>query len=280
MHRQLLVIGCSLSLAWMTAGCGSTSSPGSPETESKELVLTGASTIAPLANDIAKRFEESHAGVRIDVQTGGSSRGIADTRRKLADIGMVSRPLKDNENDLKPFIIARDGVCMIVHADNRVSALTDEQIVDIFKGKIRNWKEVGGADAEIVVVNKAAGRSTLELFLNHFGLEEKDIHADVVIGDNEQGIKTVAGNPYSIGYVSIGAAEFESQNGVPLKLLPIGSVAATIENVRNGSFPLARPLHLVTLDPPSELAREFIEYAQTKDVVDLIEEHYFVPLAK
>lgn len=280
MHRQLLVIGCSLSLAWMTAGCGSTSSPGSPETESKELVLTGASTIAPLANDIAKRFEESHAGVRIDVQTGGSSRGIADTRRKLADIGMVSRPLKDNENDLKPFIIARDGVCMIVHADNRVSALTDEQIVDIFKGKIRNWKEVGGADAEIVVVNKAAGRSTLELFLNQFGLEEKDIHADVVIGDNEQGIKTVAGNPYSIGYVSIGAAEFESQNGVPLKLLPIGSVAATIENVRNGSFPLARPLHLVTLDPPSELAREFIEYAQTKDVVDLIEEHYFVPLAK
>ncbi len=273
----------SLCLFSVFACCSCSSSrdaESSPTPESRKLVLTGSSTVAPLAAEIGKRFESLHPGVRVDVQTGGSSRGIADVRRGLADIGMASRALKPEENDLHAFTIARDGVCVIVHQDNQVSRLTDEQVVAIYTGKINNWKEVGGRDASITVVNKSEGRATLEVFLHHFQLTNPEIKADVVIGDNEQGIKTVAGNRDAIGYVSIGTAEFDSQNGVPIKLLAASGIDATTGNLANGSFPISRPLNLVTKTEPEGLAKEFLEFAQSDRVHDLVEELYFVPITK
>lgn len=245
---------------------------------SGKLVITGSSTLAPLIAEIGKRFERLHSKVRIDVQTGGSSRGIADARQGLADIGMVSRAMKDDEKDLHAFPIARDGIGIILHRGNPVRTLTDEQIIAIYTGTITNWKTVGGTDATITVVNKAEGRSTLELFLHHFKIKNVEVKAQVVIGDNEQGIKTVAGNRNAIGYVSIGTAEYDESQGVPIKLLPVGEVAASTETVRNGTFPLSRPLHIITRTPPAGLAKAFIDFAQSKTVHDIIKQQYFVPL--
>jgi phosphate transport system substrate-binding protein len=243
-----------------------------------KLVITGSSTIAPLIAEIGKRFESLYPAVRIDVQSGGSSRGVADARQGLADIGMVSRAMKEDERDLSAFPVARDGVCPILHRENLVEALADEQVVAIYTGKITNWKAVGGTDAPITVVNKAEGRSTLEVFLQYFKLKNVDVKAQVVIGENEQGVKTVAGNRNAIGYVSVGTAEYDAAHGVPIKLLPIGGVAASTETVQKGIFPLSRPLHIVTRTPPVGLAKAFIEYAQSKAVHDLIRQQYFVPL--
>ena len=268
----MLRIGFVIILA-LLAGCGRSS-------DSKKIVLTGASTIAPLAGEIGKRFEKLHPGVRVDVQTGGSSRGVKDVRDGANDIGMVSRPLNDDEKDLHAVGIARDGVTIILHKNNSVAALTHEQVVGIYTGKITNWNEVGGKDATITVVNKAEGRSTLELFCAHFKLKNSDIKAHTVIGDNEQGIKQVAGDANAIGYVSIGTAEYDQEHGIPIKLLPIGGIEATSANVANGKFPLARPLNLVTKAPPEGLVKEFIEFAASDKVDDLIREQSFVPLPK
>ncbi|GAA4451462.1 phosphate ABC transporter substrate-binding protein [Novipirellula rosea] len=243
-------------------------------------MLTGSSTVAPLIGEIAKQFEAQHPGVRVDVQSGGSSRGVADTRRGLADIGMVSRDLKTGEQDLTAFTIARDGICVIVHRDNPVTSLTDDQIVAIYTDRINNWKEVGGSDAPITVVNKAEGRSTLELFVSHFDLDNAQIKADAVIGDNEQGIKTVAGNPNAISYVSVGTAEYDATHDVAIKLLPLAGIAASIENVRAGTFPLSRPLNLVVTSEPTGIVEEFIAFARSRDVNEIILEQYFVPLSQ
>jgi phosphate transport system substrate-binding protein len=243
-----------------------------------KIVATGASTVAPLIAEIGKRYETEHPDTQIDVQTGGSARGVNDARTGLSNIGLVSRPLKDDEKDLTAFPIARDGVAIILHRDNAVSALSNEQIVDIYTGKITDWSAVGGKPGPITVVNKAEGRSTLELFLHHFKLKASDVKAQVIIGDNQQGIKTVSGNPGSIGYVSIGTAEFETGQGTPIKLLGLGGVPATIANVQNGSFPLARPLNLVTKGEPAGPIKAFIEYAQSPQVQDLVKEQFFVPL--
>jgi phosphate transport system substrate-binding protein len=248
--------------------------------QERKLVITGSSTVAPLVAEIAKRFETQNRGVRIDVQTGGSSRGINDARAGIADIGMVSRALNKEEQDLKSFLLANDGMSIIVHKTNPVQALTREQIVDIYTGKITHWKDVGGKDEKITVVNKAEGRSTLELFLAFFKLNNRDIKAQVVIGDNQQGIKTVSGNPGAIGYVSIGTAEFEALNGVPIKLLPLGGVAPTTENVRNGSFPLSRQINIVTKGIPQGLQKQFVDFATSSAVTDLVKEQYFVPLVR
>ncbi|MEN8177593.1 MAG: phosphate ABC transporter substrate-binding protein [Pseudomonadota bacterium] len=244
----------------------------------ERLVLTGSSTVAPLALEIGKRFERHHPGVRIDVQSGGSSRGVADTRAGLAGIGMVSRALKPEEDDLTAHTIAMDGIGIILHRDNPVNSLSDEQIKAIYTGRVRNWRKLGGPDRTITVVHKAEGRSTLELFLHHFDLKNRQIKAQVIIGDNQQGIKTVAGNPDAIGYVSIGTAEYESTQGAPIRLLPMDGVAATVANLRNGRFPLSRPLNLVTRDGiTSELAKRFIDFARSETIHDLLAAQFFVP---
>lgn len=244
------------------------------------LVLTGSSTVAPLALEIGKRFERENPGVRVDVQSGGSTRGVNDARSGLADIGMASRALKPSESDLHDDTIAMDGIALIVHADNPVKTLSADQVRAIYTGAVTNWKAVGGPDRSITVVNKAEGRSTLELFLHHFGLTNRQVRAQVVIGDNEQGIKTVAGNPGAIGYVSIGTAEFDQAQGVPIRLLPMDGVAATVDNVASGRFPLARPLNLVTKGTPGALAQRFIAFARSERVHDLVRSQFFVPLAR
>ncbi len=245
----------------------------------KKLILTGSSTIAPLVSEIAKRYEKENPGLRVDVQTGGSSRGVADARRGLADIGMVSRELKAEEDDLLAFAIAKDGICLITNQSNPVASLSDEQVVKIYRGEITNWKEVGGNDAPITVVNKAEGRSTLELFLKHYGLKNQEVKAHVIIGDNEQGVKTVSGNPNALGYVSIGTAEFDAADGVPIKLLPVGGVEASMANVKSGEFPLSRPLNLVVRGQPEGFASDFIRFASSSKVDDIVKEQYFVPVS-
>ena len=276
--RHVLLLSLWLCLIGLS-GCGQQTDQNTGDNGLQgKLALTGSSTVAPLAAEIANRFESEHPGVRIDVQTGGSSRGVADARRGSADIGMASRALKESESGLLSFTIARDGICVILNSANPIKELTEQQVVDIYTGKIDNWSQVGGNDAPITVVNKAQGRSTLELFLEYFKLEATQVAADVIIGDNEQGIKTVSGNKNSVCYVSVGAAEYSAETGVPIKLLPLNGVPANIETVADGSFPLNRPLNLLTNAPPKGLKKVFIDYAKSQKVHDLVTDLYFVPV--
>lgn len=285
---RLFLLGLLASTAFASGGCtrpdGATAAEesrirGEGGRGAATIRLTGSSTLGPLMSEIGKRFERQHPGVRVDVQLGGSSRGVADSRRGLCDVGMISRDIGADETDLYAFSIARDGVGVIVHADNPVAALTEKQVVEIYTGHIGNWRDLGGNNAPITVVHKAEGRSTLQVFTEFFGIRNRDVEADVVIGDNQQGIKTVAGNPDAIGYVSIGTAEVVRALGAPIKLLPLAGVEASVANVANGSYPLSRSLNLVTPSPPGGLVRELIELAQSAEVHDLIEEQSFVPIA-
>lgn len=247
--------------------------------DTTRLSLTGSSTVAPLITEIAKRYEKLHPNVRIDVQTGGTGKGIADTRIGTADIGMGSRPLKPDESDLVPYQIAADGVGLIVHAENPIRELTPEQIIGIYTDQIDNWKEIGGEDQPITVVHKAEGRATLEVFLQHFAIENPAVKADVIVGENQHAIKTVAGSKWAIGYVSIGTAESDIETGIPIRLLPLSGVAASTPNVASGAFPMSRPLNLMTTSSPSPLVESFIAYCQSAEVHDLVKSQYFVPVA-
>jgi phosphate transport system substrate-binding protein len=246
--------------------------------KAQKLVLTGSSTIAPLAAELGQRFEALRPGVEVDVQTGGSSRGIHDAREGLADLGMVSRALTAEEADLHAYTIALDGIALITHRSSPVAALSREQIISIYTDRINRWSEIGGPDRPITVVNKAEGRSTLELFLAHFGLRNSEVKPDVVIGDNAQGLKTVAGNPWSIGYVSIGSAEYEATHGRPIRLLPLDGVEPSMATVRNGTYPLKRPLNLVARRPARGLSLTFIELARSEAARAIVEQQFFVPV--
>jgi phosphate transport system substrate-binding protein len=285
---------CLVVAATLLSGCGSVLDGRADEwnaeqsesvqaaTLSGKLTLTGSSTVAPLAAEIAKRFETEHPDVRIDVQTGGSSRGIADAFSGVADLGMASRALKGDEEaqGLIGHRLAVDGVSIIVNSENAIEGLTRQQVVQLFTGEITNWSDLGGSDAEVVVVNKAEGRATLEVFLNHFELKNEQIQADVVVGDNQHGIKTVAGNPLAIGYVSIGAAQSEADLGTPIRLVPVDGVEPTAANVASGKFEVTRPLLIVSKGEPTGLAAAFLEYATSPTVQDLIKAQGFEIVAQ
>lgn len=275
MSRRASRLATAATAAALVAVAATACSPSS-DASGATLLVTGSSTIAPLVAEIAQRYEREHPGVRIDVQSGGSSRGIADVRGGLADIGMVSRALEGDEQALHAFEIARDGVGLIVNARNPIAALSDAQVAGIYRGEIESWAKLGGRDAKVVVVHKAEGRATLEVFLAHFRLDNREVQADVIAGENEQAVKTVAGNTDAIGYVSIGTAEVDVERGVPIRLLAAGGLAATLANVRNGTYPIVRPLNLVTREATQGLAKAFIDYVRSPATRDVFEAQSFV----
>jgi phosphate transport system substrate-binding protein len=270
----LAVLG--LALAAGGHGCRSASQ------EPRNVVLTGSAVMAPLVRDIGRRFEASHPGVRIDVQGGGTERGLADTRQGLADVGMAARALRPDETNLHAFPIARDGIGFVVHKTNPVPALTDDQVVRVYTRAVSNWKQVGGNDQPITVISQGENRqgeprSALAFFLGHFKLKPGQVRAEVPVQDTEQGVKAVADRPGGIAYVSVGPAAAAVAAGAPVRLLPWAGVAATPANVANGSYTLVRPLQLVTRQPPDGLVRELIDFARSDAVRDIIEQHHYAP---
>ncbi|MBI2381865.1 MAG: phosphate ABC transporter substrate-binding protein [Gammaproteobacteria bacterium] len=251
--------------------------PGRAEPADGHLRITGSSTMAPLITAMARRFEELHPDVRIVVEAGGSSRGIKDAREGKADIGMASRALSDEHGELFGVPIARDGIALIVHRDNPVSQLGNEQIVAIYGGKTRNWKEVGGRDQAIDLAKAEAGRSSTELFMEFFRLDYDAMATTTILGDNPERIRYVAERPAALLYMSIGEAERRAAAGDPIKLLPLEGVTASSDSVRSGDYPISRALTLITRGEAQGWAKTFIEFALSSAVNDLVLSHDFVP---
>lgn len=238
--------------------------------------VSGSSTIGPLLREVARRYEREHPNVRIDIQTGGSARGLSDVRRGLSQIGMVSRALTEAERDLRGHVIGFDAVALIVHADNPVAGLSTDQLRRVYRRQIPDWKVLGGPQGRIVLVHKAEGRSTLEVFLNATGLTNREIHPDIVAGENEQVVKTVAANRAAIGYVSLGSARQNTAAGTPIRVIPLDGVVPDEASVRSGAYPIARVLTLVTRPEPAPPVRAFLEYVRSEAVADLFARWHFV----
>lgn len=243
------------------------------------ITATGSSTVAPLMAEIGKSFEKANPHVRVDVQSGGTSRGIADVRQGSARIGMVSRAMHPSEADLQAALLARDGVGMVVHKSNPVRMLTRDQVIAIYTGKVKNWKEVGGPNLPITVISKADGRSTLEVFAQYFGLSSRTIKAQVIIGDNAQEIRTITSNKGAIGYVSIGSAEYEAKAGAPIKLVQLDKFVPSTATVAAGQYPMARDLNLVYRKPLSKDEAALIAFATSPAAKKDIEAQFFIPVS-
>lgn len=244
-------------------------------------LVTGASTIAPILQKVAERLEAQDPRLRIEVETGGTGRGIKDTKESLNDLGMASRDLTAEElTGVEAVPIALDGVAMIVHASNPLDELTREQVVAIYKGEITDWSGVGGPPGDITVVNKAEGRSTLEVFLKNFGLEASAVKADVIIGDNAQGVRLVQGDAQALGYVSIGDAQRAAESGVPIKLLRYKGVVPSVATVTDGTYPIRRTLYVLFRqgEGRGEIGQRILDFLESPEGCAVVEELSFVPL--
>ncbi|MDF0552266.1 phosphate ABC transporter substrate-binding protein [Kamptonema sp. UHCC 0994] len=239
-----------------------------------KITLSGSHTIGSILSEIAKPYETAHPGVKIEVQENATWRGIADVRQGTADIGMVARSMKADEKDLLAFTIAKDGISITLHRDNPVKSLTDKQIVGIYTGKIKNWKEVGGKNVPILVIHRSEGVAALEPFLSYFKLEKSAIRPDVVVTETDELVQAMVGKPQAIGFSSIGVVESIKE----IKILPINGVAPTNENVSSGKFPITRPLNVVTKNPPSTSVKGFIDFSLSQEAQAIVKQKKFAPV--
>lgn len=248
-----------------------------PPPGAQNVVITGSLIMAPLVQEMANRFEASHPGVRIDIQGGANDRGVTDTQRGLADVGMVARDLRAREMDLHAHPIARDGLCLIVHKSNPVQALNGSQVLAIYTRKMTSWKQLGGPNLEITPIAQTDGSALATLFQERFNLKPGQVRADRVAAGSVECMHLAARLPGAIGFVAISAREGpDSDPGV--RPLAYEGVTGTLANVRNGSYLLSRPLNLVTRQAPTGTVKEFMDFAASLAVVDLIEKMHFVPV--
>ena len=241
------------------------------------LEIAGSSTVQPVVIAAGKVFTE-RTGEPVSVQGGGSSHGAQSAIDGIVDIGTCSRDLKQSEVDagLRYFTIGLDGIAIIVNGENPITGLLTDQIIQIFTGEMDNWESLAGIDEEIVVVSKEAGRSTGELFEGFFNITDSIVENAFLIGSNIEDIAFIAGDPYAIGYVSIGSAELAIKQDVNIKLLDLDNIVASIDNVRNQSYPLRRVLNLVTLGDPNSIAREFIDFVLSDAGQRIVEANNFI----
>lgn len=241
---------------------------------SGNLVIGGSTSVAVAAEVLAMEFRILHPEVNIEVQSVGSSAGIVGANDETFDIGMSSRDLGPEEKawGLHEVLICRDAIATIIHPDNPVRDLTLEQVRGIFLGEIRNWGEVGGNDAEITVVVREAGSGTRGAF-------EDIVHEDLapferaiyLVGTG--GVRAgVAGDVDAIGYISTVAVD------PTIRALSVDGVEPTLEQVRAGNYPIARPYIFMTKGEPIGLAKEFIDWVMSEEGQAILEEEGYVTM--
>lgn len=277
----------------LLAGCGGdttaddttddTASNDAAQEETAELSGTvatdGSTSMEEVIGALGEQFMADNSGVSVTYNPTGSGAGIEAVSNGSCDIGLASRALTDDEKagGLTETIVALDGIAVIVNADSQVSDLSVEQIGQIFSGEITNWKDVGGADAEIACIGREANSGTRNGFESITDTKDKCKLSQELTSTGAV-IEAVKNSPNAIGYASLSAVE--GKDGI--KALTVGGVACTEETVLDGTYQIQRPFVLVTKNdtPLSEAAQAFFDYATSPAANDLIRSAGAVPVAK
>jgi phosphate transport system substrate-binding protein len=265
----LLPFALMLVLAMVLAGCNqatpakpTTPSPAEPLTPtvpsgelSGEITEAGSTTVQPVAESLAAAFMAKYPDVNVVIQGGGSSVGVKSAAEGTVDIGAASRELKSSEvGTVEPHVLARDGIAIVTHSSQSVTNLTKEQVKQIFSGEITNWSQVGGANESINVVAREEGSGTRAAFEEMVMCEDL-IAATAILQPSNGAVRTtVSGDANAIGFLSFGYLDSS------VKALDIDGVAGTVENAKNGTYPIVRPLLFLTKGQPTGLVKEFINF--------------------
>lgn len=248
----------------LLAGCGSKSTveglTGSVSTD-------GSTSMEKVIGALGEAFTTENPGVNFTYNPTGSGSGITAVSEGRCDIGLSSRTLKDEEKagGLIETVLAYDGIAIILNPANPVAGLTLEEIAKIYTGEISNWSELGGKDAEIVLIGREAGSGTRDGFESITGTTDLCQYRQELTSTGDV-ITTVAQNPDAIGYASLASVKDT------VKAVPVDGVAPSEETVKDGSYAVQRPFVLVTREGEalSKTAQAFFDYVTSKEANDVI----------
>ncbi|NTV91090.1 MAG: phosphate ABC transporter substrate-binding protein [Clostridiales bacterium] len=280
----IIISSAIMSLSLMLTGCGdaASTSPAAAGSASSGLsgsvLVTGSTSVQPLAQDLSDTFLDVESGITVEVQGGGSTQGIKDVSEGVSDIGTSSRELKEEEKSLglTEHIIAYDGIAVVVNPANTITNLTKDQITAIFKGDIKNWKEVGGADQEILVVTREDGSGTRGAFEELLKLQEKKdgktyslMATDALVADGNGAVKAnIASKENAIGYTSLGFVDDT------LKMLTVDSIECSTATVKSGEYAISRPFLMLTKGDMKPEVKAFMDYVLSDAGQALVAEKY------
>lgn len=232
------------------------------------ITMAGSTSMEKLANAVAEAFMEKYPSVTVTAEFTGSSAGVESVIAGSVDIGNASRNLKDSEVEAGAIenIVAIDGIAVVVDKTNTATGLTKEQLIGIYKGEIRNWSEVSGADMPIVVIGREAGSGTRGAFEEILEIEDACAYANEVDSTGAVMAK-VASTPGAIGYVSLDVLNDT------VTALPLEGVEPTAENIKAGSYFLSRPFVMATTQSSGQNTNvvELFNYLSSEEGKELIE---------
>lgn len=245
-----------------------------------EIKVKGSTTVDPAMKKWAAAYEKANPGVHFSISATGSGDGAKAIINGTAQIGMMSRDMKPAEiekckaNGVEPvqFVVALDCLVPIVHPSNKVSAITTDQLHDMYQEKITDWNQVGGNPGFIALFSRETNSGTYEVW--HKKVMKKQDEAEMVsrMPSNAAMAAKIAGNKKGIGYVGLG---FLSDN---VKALTVNGVEANVQNALNKSYPLSRGLNLYTAGKPSGEVKKFIDFCLSPTGQEIIKEVGFVPM--
>lgn len=235
------------------------------------LIIAGSTSVQPLMEKVAEAFRKTRPGLRINVEGGGSGAGITATLSGTAQLGMSSRHLKANderEKQLTPIQICLDAIVVIGSVANPIKDLTLAQLRDIFSGKIKRWKEVGGPDREIHLVIREEGsgtRSAFDELVMKDGKAEVPVDEYALVQDSMGGLREVVrGDRDAIGFISLGGVSDQ------IKVISVEKVVPSFDTVKSGEYKLIRPFFLLTRGEPKDLAKEVIDFTLSSATIDIM----------
>lgn len=241
-------------------------------TAQRGLVVAGSTSVQPFADHWAEFYMKDYPERVVNIQGGGSSAGIQAAREGAADIGMSSRELKPEENDLLEVIVAWDGLAIIVHPDNGLEGLSQEEVRGIFSGDIRNWSTLQEPDHAITVVTREEGSGTRATF-QEMVMKKSRISPRAIVQDSNGTVREIVANdPHSIGYISLGLVNNK------VKALRFDGMEPTYENIDQKKYRLIRPFLFVTKGPPSGAALDFINFVISRRIQELVRLDGLVPI--
>jgi phosphate transport system substrate-binding protein len=233
--------------------------------------IAGSTALLPLVKDAAGLYQQQHPDVKISVSGGGSGTGIAQVAQKAIDIG-DSDILAPAHPELVDSRVAVTGFAVIINTDVTVKSLTKKQVQDIFSGAVSNWKEVGGSDQKIVVINRPRSSGTRAVFV-------KTLMGSATISDSGL-VEEATGTVVSVVKTTPGAVSYAAFSGThnqAVNEVAIEGVAATEDNVITGKYPFWSYEHMFTQGPPSGEIAKFIDFVQSRG--DLLAKNQFIRLA-